>query len=721
MTDSIDTYQFSELQLKVRSHVLLYKGEPIEIPERMFHLFRILAEHSPEVVHKDQLMEALWPDRVVSDWALARLVSDARAVLQQHGESQHHLRTARGIGYALTDVTATDSSVVEVAANEPTESSNKLLIGSVAVFIAVCTLFVLQWYGPSEPSKQHVVESIAVLPLTAFSDDEELGYFADGLTEELIHQLAMLPELDVVSRNATFVFKGQAIDPVEIAGKLNVTHILEGSIRRPDNQLRVTLQLIRASDGYHEWSKVFNADDTEKLSLQETIGRSIAAHVLPAYEPESINIMREHPSSEVAYSHFIKAAALMGQDQNSTYQQARMELEQAIKVAPDYALAHAALAKVNLLLHQYARIPLAQIAPVALEHINNALNLEPELAEAHAVMGLYHTYHNNFAAAEQSYQQALMRNPNLVTAHHSLGFSFWLQNRYDEALVQFENAVRLNPMAPMSNFGLADSLYTTGQLDKAFTQFEHCLYLLPEFLACTLGLANLHMMADNQADMQTYLERSLKLGGMQNYYYQTANGRLALWRQEFEKAEDVLNPLISAASPYSDLRDLTQVKLARGKLDHWQLQIEGYLAQKPDSEILQLVNALTAYYQQDCERAMPLYRQVLDSNPSRHSGLAEFAMGISHVANMADCAQRQGDRREMQRYLFLLDEQIRAIPNSKVTLPGFEYIKRKAAVLSATQWIDENRTARFSSSQWPMDWLEKKEASWLPYYQPASQ
>lgn len=723
MSENVVCYEIGEYQLDVLNRKLLHQQTEIAVSERSYLLLQILAQASPEIVTKSILMNKLWPDRVVSDWALSRLLSDTRALLQSVTPNNELIKTARGIGYALTHVKAIYHVDKPEAHSQPKvqpTAKRPIRHGVLALAIAVLGIVFLFAYLNFQSASEEVlsadsqVHSIAVLPLESFSQNPELSYFADGLAEELIHQLTMLPDLSVVSRNATFAFKDKNIDPREIAKLLNVTHVIEGSIRQSDENIRITLQLIRAEDGFHQWSKVFDSKLSAILEVQEEIGLSIAALISPTFDRLNFNIMRDHPKSNAAFTYFLKAAVLMGKADPKLYHKAKKQLESALALVPDYALAHAALAKTILMLHQYANEPLSIAGPQARQHIEAALKIEPNLAEAYEALGLYYTYHGNFIEAEDAYRDALAINPAFGPAQHNLGFSYWKQNQYGLARQYFESALVLNPLSPMSNFGIADTLYAEGFLDQAFSQFQHCNSVIDNFPPCLLGLSGLQLITGNSQQAEQLLEKSAQISGENNLYVVGNRARAALWDKNFELAERTLQSWITIDGNYINLRHMTQVQLGLGKINSWYNTAESLLAQKPNSNTLRLITALSAYYNGDCARALQLYEQVMVENPHQHSGLDDFSMGISHVSNMLLCYQEANNETAATEAAALFAAHLSQLDKSANAVLGLAFIKQKFALLNATP--AEKQTLQSNPSiDWPLAWLEKERLNMLSF------
>ena len=715
MAKNLVGYEIGEYQLDLVNRKLLFQKTQISLSERGYLLLLTLAQASPEIVTKQILMNKLWPDRVVSDWALSRLLSDTRALLQKNSEQADLMKTARGIGYSLTHVKLIYHQDIVALEQPPTSAALFWQYLGRYGYVGIITvgLFMLIFYAqyPSEPEKPAYtdgqIHSIAVLPLAIFSQNQELEFFADGLAEELIHQLTRLPDLSVVSRNATVAFKNQSIAPQEIAKQLNVTHIIEGSVRQYDDKVRITLQLIRAEDGYHQWSKVFESKQSANIEVQEKIGSSIAALISPTFDQRKFNIMRNHPKSDAAYAHFLKAAVLMGKDEPELLSEAKKELNSALALAPDYVLAHAAMARAILLQHQFAKRPLTIAGPEARQHIETALKIEHSSAEVYSALGLYYTYHGNFIEAENAYRKALSINPALVSAQHNLGFSYWMQNQFVLASQHFESALALNPLSPMSNFALADTLYSQGFLDKALAQYEHCLAVIVDFPPCLLGLSGLQLITGDEQKAAVLVEQSARLLGEANQYVMGIRAHTALWHNDLAAAEGFLEPLIRVDGEYIHLRHMTQVKLGLGKIMFWHQRAESLLTQNPSSNTLRLITALSAYYNHDCARAVQLYEQVMAENPNKHSGLDDFSMGISHISNMLVCYQEANNEIATSEAKAIFASHLSQLDASAKTVLGVTFMQQKYAWLNATlnekpQLQDEKKTIN-----WPLAWLEK--------------
>lgn len=701
MSDIPLTYRFASFELDAHEHRLWSDGEPIELSERAYLLLLTLAQASPELVSKESLLKRLWPDRVVSDAALARLLSDTRILLGDNGEQQQIIKTAKGLGYTIPEVTKHYGLHQTVIAGK---SRSYALPVAGAIALTAVVLLLVQLFPYADPTAHKQVKSIAVLPLDTFSQEQELSYFSDGLAEELIHQLALLPDLKVVSRTASFSFRNSTDDIPEIARKLGITHILEGSVRRPEKDMRITLQLIRAQDGYHEWSKTYDVKTSKLLDTQQRIGHEIASHILPNKKALQAKwaTKRYHPS-EQAYQYFLKGAAYAGLVTPEGRLKAKEAFKQALKVAPDYALAHTAIAVNHLVSFQHDRLSWEDIAPVAKQHIDLAFKFQPNLAEAHAAFGLYHLYQGQDVEAEEEFKQAISSNANSILAQHNLGFLYWRQSRWQEAKQQYENSIELNPLAPMSHYGLADTMFLTGDLISAIQQYQHCLNILASSSPCQLGYANLLYGIGEFEQGDEFQQLAIELLGKNDFYIRGSQAWKAFMQGDLISAEKQLEKLVTQSYWYTSWRDMTLLQIKKGQGQEWLENLQARLDKTPKNTTLLLSNALTRFYLQDCPGALVFYASAYEINPNLQSRLPEWMLGMSHALNQAYCFQQQGDMAESQALLAQLEQQLESINIGSFQLPGVNLVKSKLAALKGNDKRELAVSLEYSET--PLSWL----------------
>ena len=214
--------------------------------------------------------------------------------------------------------------------------------------------------------------------------------------------------------------------------------------------------------------------------------------LLPDYGKIPSGKLRIHPQHGDAYMHYLRGSAMVAKATTKAIEKGIKEFELAIKLQPDYALAHVSLALNTMVLYQHRVIDSKEARAIAQTAIDRALTEDPYLALAHTAQGLLHINYDEFFAAEAAFITALNLEPTLPLAHHNYGYLLWLQDKHQQALDHFQMALASNPMSAITNFAVADSLFTTGQLNDALKQYQHCVALLPDYPACHMGIANFY-------------------------------------------------------------------------------------------------------------------------------------------------------------------------------------------------------------------------------------
>lgn len=449
------------------------KGTTVRLEPKVMEVLVCLAEHASETLPKETLFHTVWPDTFVTDDVLTHSISELRRAFEDDAREPHIIQTIPKRGYRLV---APVSTAVVVAAASATR------------------------------------DSIAVLPFVNMSADTENEYFTDGITEEIINALAQIEDLHVVARSSAFSFKGKHIDPRVVGEQLNVRTILEGSVRRADNRLRIAAQLINAADGYHLWSERYDREMKDVFEIQDEIARSIAERLKVGLEGGGQEpLVRAGTKNLEAYQLYLKGRALLYR-RGSGIPRAVECFERAVKLDPEYALAWAGLADsyTTLGYNGFAR-PEASM-PKGMEAARRAVALDPSLAEAHnalamaCLMGAW-----DKAEAEREFLRALELNPKYLQARgwyalfclqiaagrltdgvsqarlavesdplsayaNSLfGFTCCVAQRFADGLPACERAVELDPESYLARWIHHTSLYLSGRFEEAVAVGELAL------------------------------------------------------------------------------------------------------------------------------------------------------------------------------------------------------------------------------------------------------
>ncbi|MGB7296996.1 MAG: protein kinase [Candidatus Aminicenantales bacterium] len=279
-------------------------------------------------------------------------------------------------------------------------------------------------------------KSIAVLPFSNLSPEKEQEYFCDGLSEEIINALSHIRELRVVARTSAFAFKGKEIDIREVGEKLNVGAVLEGSVRKSGQRLRITAQLVNVEDGYHLWSGQFDREMKDIFDIQEEISLTIVDHLkLKLLKDEKEKILKRATEDHEAYDYYLKGRYFWYRRQEKDFQRGLQYFEQAIEKDPGYALPHVGIADTFNLFGVWDFMPPHQAYSRAKMAAKKALEIDPELAEAYASLGWIALFYDwDWPAAEEHFLKAIQMKPDYALAHHWYGNCLFCTGRFDESI-----------------------------------------------------------------------------------------------------------------------------------------------------------------------------------------------------------------------------------------------------------------------------------------------
>jgi eukaryotic-like serine/threonine-protein kinase len=352
------------------------------------------------------------------------------------------------------------------------------------------------------------IESLAVLPLENLSGDATQDYFADGMTEELTTDLAKIRALRVISRTSVMRYKGTRKSLPEIARELNVDGVIEGSVQRSGDRVRITAQLIYAPTDTHAWAESYERDLRDILALQDEVANAIADEVKIKLTPqERASLTSSRPVNPEAYEAYLKGRYYWSKRTGEGEQKGLEYFQQATALDPDYALAYAGVADSYIVLGAHGHLPVKEAFPKARAAAMRALDLDETLAEAHTSLGTVKTFYDwDWPGSEREFRRALDLNPNYATAHHWYSHYLTAVGRLDEAVSEIKRARELDPFGITVNIWLASTLYYSHQYDRAIEQFRRTLELYPEWgdLHSSIGdcYAQKRMFAEAIAEWQ---------------------------------------------------------------------------------------------------------------------------------------------------------------------------------------------------------------------------
>jgi TolB-like protein/Flp pilus assembly protein TadD len=373
-------------------------------------------------------------------------------------------------------------------------AGNKWMFAIAAVLVAG----VIGWYWKGESSRESDAadaRTIAVLPFVNMSGDPDNEYFSDGISEEILNVLAGTPELWVAARTSSFAFKGQQKEIPDIARELNVRMVLEGSVRKQDDRVRITAQLVDAQKGFHVWSQTYDRELKDVFAIQDEIARAIGAEL----KVKIVGAGDQAPSSQgtenlEAYDLYLRGLALWQQRSEDALWQAIELFERAATADPEFAQAYAGQALVYAVLGDYSlRVPIEESNVRARDFAERALALDPTLPEPYAAMGYVANTERRRTSAQALLRRAIALRPSFATAHQWLGESVMAAGDFTGGLASLERATALDPRSLPVALNRSWALMSLGRYDEARASCERVLAFAPVWSPCldTIGFVDL--------------------------------------------------------------------------------------------------------------------------------------------------------------------------------------------------------------------------------------
>ena len=478
-----------------------------------FQVLQALLERPGEIITREELRQRLWPDNIFVDYELAlkKAVNRLREVLGDSADSPHFIETIPRRGYRFIGTIAAPPSVPSDFAERPivgavetaeahvggpkseTRKSRKL-VGSV-VLAGIAT--VLLWANADRlrtrifaKSRSVEIHSIAVLPLQNLSTDPREEYFSEGITEALTTDLAQISALRVISRTSSEHFKGSRETLPEIARQLNVEAVVEGSVTRSENRVRITAQLIEAQSDRHLWAKTYDRNFQDILRLQDEVARDIAAEIRISVTPqEQARLSLEQKTTPSAYEAYLRGRYLWSQRNAESIDKAASYFQQAAREDPAFALAYSGLSDCYWV-GWGTKIDL----PLADQYAAKAVALQPDLAEAHASLGIVRLNEYQMSGAERELKRAIELNPNYAMAHHFYSGYLLSVGRTVDALKENDLARRLDPFFIPVNTARVIILVGSRNYGEAIEQAEKNRELAPQSPVPHNSLARLYWL-----------------------------------------------------------------------------------------------------------------------------------------------------------------------------------------------------------------------------------
>lgn len=485
-------FVFGDYLLDQERRELTRRGTVVAIGPQVFDLLLHLVANRDHVVSKDDLLEAVWGGRIVSESTITSHINAVRKAIGDSGEEQRLIRTVARKGFRFVgDIAAAEAGAVE---------------GRVADFTAPTPALAV----PSKPS-------ITVLPFHNLSGDPDQDYFADGVVEDIITALSRLRWLFVIARNSSFTYKGQAVDAKEVGRVLGVRYVLEGSLRKAGDKVRITGQLIEAATGTHLWAERFEGTLGNLFELQDQIAESVVGAISPQLERAEIERAKRKPTESLdAYDYYLRGMARLHNGTREAIGAALPLFHRAIELDPEFASAYSGAAWCHFWrkLNGWMDNPQEEAAEgVRLARLAVELGRDDAVALTRAGHALGHLA-GDLDGGIAIIDRARLLNPNFAPAWFLGAFLRIFRGETEGAMEDLAHAVRLSPLDPemfRMQAGIALAHFCAGRFDAAAAAAEKALGNLPDLLIALTLLAASQALAGRPEEARQALQRLQKL------------------------------------------------------------------------------------------------------------------------------------------------------------------------------------------------------------------
>jgi TolB-like protein/DNA-binding winged helix-turn-helix (wHTH) protein/Tfp pilus assembly protein PilF len=539
--------RFDNFELELKSGELRRNGATIKLQPQPFRALAFLADRAGQVVTREEIQREIWGDETFVDYeqGVNFCIKQIRAALGDDAKAPRFIETLPRRGYRFIapverkegnlsrendlavepapDIVISppeavpDPSAISAAVSATQTRTRVFLVAALAVAIALPLAGYVIWQGREKKEIAPAGKIIlAVLPFENLSGDPEQDYFSDGLTEEMITRLGRLQpqRLGVIARASAMTFKKSDKDITRIGGALGASYILEGSVRREADRLRITARLIQVSDQTHLWAADYDRRIHDALTIQsevaERIAQSLAVKLLPGLPPAPAQTYIPSPDS---YDAYLRGCYLRNKWTREDLVKGVGYFEQAVEKDPDFALAYAALAEAWRYLQFFGGVRPQDARAKAKNAAQKAVALDEALAEARAALASAKFWYDwDWQGAEQEFKRALALNPSLASAHHDYGWLLIARGRFDDGLAEVKRAQELDPLSPQANIDVGWAFIRARRYDEAIAQSRRTMELEPNFAETWGCLMRAYqykgMLAEALAEAQRIMTRS---------------------------------------------------------------------------------------------------------------------------------------------------------------------------------------------------------------------
>jgi DNA-binding winged helix-turn-helix (wHTH) protein/Flp pilus assembly protein TadD len=457
-------YEFGPFHLHANDRVLLRGDRAVHLTDKVFNILLLLVQKRGHLVTKEELMERIWEGSIVEENNLTVSISALRKALSKEQKRVQYIETVPRRGYRfIADVREMQHERVDSTQEKESEASAANAGADISSTAAT---------------------TLAVLPLLNVSDEPNLEYLSDGITESIINALSKLHQLKVLARSTMFRYKGSNIDPIEAGRQLNAHALLTGRVLQINEELIVKLELLNIKEGSQIWGEQYRRKAADIFEVEEEISQEVSEKLKLRLTGEQKKELTKRYTEDIeAYHLYLKGRYCWNKRTGEALKMAIEFFQRAIAKDQDYALAYTGLADCYAIIPFYSNIPPKPAFDEAKKATDKALEIDDTLAAAHASLGFVKEYYEwDWVGADREYNKAIDLNPNYATAHQWYGMYFMKLGRFEKARRELKRALRFDPRSLIINADLGLPFYFTGQYDEAVEQYRKVLEIDGDFI-----------------------------------------------------------------------------------------------------------------------------------------------------------------------------------------------------------------------------------------------
>ena len=522
-------YRFDDVEIDRNGFRLLKDGKVVPVEPKALKLLIFLVENRGRLVHRREIIDAVWSGAFVSDHVLNRAIGQLRKLLVDDAKAPRYVETVPTLGYRfIAEVEAEEPPAEQPASpllsNRERESNESPLGVPVAPISAI---------------DSHRIQAIAVLPLEDFSGNSENEYFADGMTEALITCLAKIKALRIISRTSVMQYKKVRKPLPQIARELNVDAVIEGSVLRSGDRVRIAAQLIHAATDRHLWAESYERDFGDVLSLQSEIARRIADAIKVMLTPEErAQLAETRKVDPEAHELYFKARYHWNKRTEESIKKAIGYFHRALDCDPAFAKGYAGLADAYHILGYYNMLPPKEAYPNGRAAALKALELDDLLAEPHATLGaIKRDFEWDWDGADEEFRRAIEINPGLAEAHHWRGTLMSMQGLHSEVLREKAKALEIDPLSVVIRTDVGRMFYFARKFDEAIERLLAAIDMDPHHPIAHTWLGTVYLQKGRFDEAISELQKGRNLSDDSSYALaQLAHGYAVAGRENDARA-----------------------------------------------------------------------------------------------------------------------------------------------------------------------------------------